>query len=125
MHAYFLLDKHAEAREVVKSQLASQDLRHRYNAAEVVRFHVGATRDKKWGIDLLIKLLADGSIDGSGVTSSPPGRYPQEDRDDIMATPINSICWNLGYMKEKKAVPALISVLERRPNTDGAAFVLR
>lgn len=41
-----------------------------------------------------------------------------------MHTPIDGICINFGFMKEKKSVPALISVLERRPSTCGAAFAL-
>lgn len=122
--AYFLLDKYEEARAFVLSQLKSKNLRYRYNAAKVVEFHVGRNPDKKWGMDILIQLLSDGSIDGSGVRSSPPGDYPQGDRDDIMETPIDSICWDMGFMKEKKAVPALISVLERRPSMEGAAFAL-
>lgn len=123
--AYFLLDHNEEARKFVLSQLKSKNLRHRYNAAEVVEIHVGRDPKKGWGVRVLIGLLADGSIDGSGVTSSPPGNYPQWDRDDIMTTPIDDICWSIGFMKEKKAVPALISVLERsQPARGGAAFAL-
>lgn len=122
--AYFLLDQHEEAREFIAAQLASKNLRHRYNAAEIVKLHVDRNSKEKWGIGVLIKLLADGSIDGSGVTSSPAGEYPDGDRNDIMMTPIDDVCWGLGLMKEKEAVPALISVLERRPKTGGAAFAL-
>ena len=122
--AYFLLDQNKETRTFVLSQLKSKNLRHRYNAAKVVEMYVGKDPKKEWGVCVLIQLLADGSIDGSGITSSPTGEYPQGDRDDIMMTPIDDICWSLGFMKEKKAVPALISVLERRPRTSGAAFAL-
>ena len=122
--AYFLADLREEAREFIVTQLKSEDLRHRYNAAEIVELYVGRNAEKEWGIDVLIKLLADGSLDGSGVEGSPAGKYPQGDRNDIMFTPIDGICWSLGFMKEKKAVPVLISVLERRPRTGGAAFAL-
>jgi len=122
--AYFLLDQQQEAREFIAGQLKSDNLRHRYNAAEVVEIHVGRDPSKNWGIATLIKLVGDGTIDGSGISVSPPGKFPLGDRDDIMMTPIDAICWSLGYMKEKNAVPALISVLERRPQTGGAAFAL-
>lgn len=122
--AYFLLDDRQEARDFVVSQLKSQNLRHRYNAAEIVLLHLRRDPKKKWDVETLIGLLADGSIDDSGVKSSPGGNFPQGDEDDIMYTPIDSICWALGFMKEKPAVPALISVLERRPKTGGAAFAL-
>lgn len=134
--AYFLLDQQEEARRFVELQLASKNLRHRYNAAEIVKFHVGRNPEKRWGIGVMVKLLADGSLDGSGVTQiscstgwsrlggSPPAEYPHGDEADIIRTPINEICWSFGFMKEKEAVPALISVLERRPHTGGAAFAL-
>lgn len=121
---YFLLDHDAEARAFVQSQLISQNLRYRYNAAEIVEMYVARDSRKEWGVNTLIKLLADGSLDGSGVTKSPPGEYPSGDRNDIMGTPMDGICWSLGFMKAKSAVPALISVLERKPGTGGAAFAL-
>ena len=122
--AYFLLKNDKEAREFITKQLSSTNLMHRFNAAEVVNLYVGRDSSKKWGINTLIKLLADGSIDGSGVSGSPRGDFPNGDRNDIMHTPIDSVCFNLGFMKTKQAVPSLISVLERRPRTPGAAFAL-
>lgn len=125
--AYFLLDNDESARLFIREQLASQNLRHRYNAARIVQLHVDQDATKIWGIDIMIGLLADGSIDGSsatGINSSSAKDYPDGDRHDIIATPIESICWQLGGMKEKKAVPALISVLQRQPQNDGAADAL-
>lgn len=122
--AYFLLDSNKQARDFVLAQIESDNLRHRYNAAEVVRMYVGRDTKNEWGIEVLVNMLADGSLDGSGVKSSPPGDYPLGDCHDIMVTPLDSICWNLGFMKEQSAVPALISVLQRRPATSGAAFAL-
>ena len=58
------------------------------------------------------------------MTRGPRGKYPDGDKFDIMNSPLNDICWSLGTMKEQKAVPALISVLERRPRTPGAALRL-
>jgi HEAT repeat protein len=89
-----------------------------------VESYVGRDSAKTWGVKVLIRLVSDGSIDDSGVTGSPPGQYPEGDRDDIMQSPINSICWDLGFMKEKESVPALISVLKRKPKIGGAAFAL-
>jgi len=122
--AYFLLDTHEEARKFILAQTKSADLRARYNAAEVLSFHVGRDPTKRWGVQRLIELLADGSLDGSGLAGSPPGNFPDGDRDDILATPLDSICWSFGFMKEKDAVPALISVLKRVPRTGGAAFAI-
>ena len=122
--AYFLMEQHDAARGFVRAQLASKNLRHRYNAAAVVNTYVGRDRTKKWGIAVLIKLLADGSIDGSGVQYVRSGEYPDGDRHDIMTTPIESICYDLGYMQEKTAVPALISALNRRAVGGGATFAL-
>ena len=122
--AYFLLDHDEKARGFVKGQLVSKSLRHRYNAAQIIQFHVGRDSSRTWGVNTLIKLLADGSLDGSRVSSSTAGTYPDGDGDETMFTPIDTICWDLGFMRERKAVPALISVLQRRPTTDGAAFAL-
>ena len=121
--AYFLLDKHEEARKFIKEQLSSTNLRHRYNAAKIVDLYVGRDSTKTWGIDLLIELLADGSLDGSGVDGSYDRDYPDGDRHDT-STPLDDICSGMGFMKEKKAVPALISVLERKPKTNGAVSAL-
>ena len=115
------------ARTFVSTQLKSENLRHRYNAAEAVRLYLaygGKGPASKWGVTTLVELLTDGSIDGSGVSGSPPGEFPLGDRHDIMHTPIDSICASLGYRKAKTAVPALISVLERRPQTSSAAYAL-
>lgn len=122
--AFFLLDEYDEAKQFILAQLESDNLRHRYNAAETVRLHVRGEFATPWDIDVLIKLLADGTIDGSGITSSPNGQYPERDRNDIMHTPIDAICGRLGGLKVAMAVPALIAVLERRPETGGAASAL-
>jgi HEAT repeat protein len=122
--AYFLLDKDKDAREFITTQIASKNLRYRYNAAEIVLLYVGDNPKKEWGVGILIHLLVDGVIDGSGETNSPPGEYPDRDRFDNMHTPIDGICISLGHMKEKDSVPALISVLERRPKTDCAVIAL-
>lgn len=122
--AYFLLDSDEKARTFISQQVRSKDLRHRYNAAEAVRFYVARDATKSWGVDLLIELLADGSLDDTGVEESPRGRFPNGDRLDIKSAPVEQVCSDLGYMKEPKAVDALISVLQRCPDVGGAAFAL-
>jgi HEAT repeat protein len=121
--AQFLLDDDDDARKFIEKEVRAQNLRHRYNAAEALRWYVGRDPAKAWGVRLMISLLEDRSLDGSGIESSPSD-YKGFDRDDIMFTPINTYCWDLGFMKEHAAVDALISVLERKPNIDGAAFAL-
>lgn len=122
--AYFLAKSSEQARKFLETQLTSENLRHRYNTAEAVRMFVGGDPEKTWGIDLLLKHLASGALDGSAVASSPGGNYPDGDRDDIMVEPLDSFCWDLGFMKCERAVPTLIGVLERQPKTGGAAFAL-
>ena len=112
--AYFLLDKHEEARKFVNAQLASRNLRYRYNAAKTVELYVHRDTTKTWGINTLLKLLADGSIDGDDIIKRPVGKYPNGDKDDIRLTPINSICANFGHMDLKRAAPVILAVLERK-----------
>lgn len=129
--AYFLLNQDdEEARLFVLSQLESSNLRHRHNAAETVRWHVRNNPQKRWGVQTLVQLLKSGAIDGPpfddaiDLTEFDPGKFPEEDWHDILHSPITQICWDLGYMKEQSAIPALISVLERRPANSGAAMAL-
>ena len=122
--AFFLLDSHEEARKFILAQLESSDLRARYSAAEVVRIHVRRDPKRRWGVELLIGMPADGSLDESGVNNSPPGDVPKGGRVDIKHWPLDSICSSFGVMKEKDAVPALIAVLKRDPKIRGAAFAL-
>ena len=130
--AYFLLPE-AGVRRFIEAQLKSKNLRYRYNASEILHFSFAdklilgksiRKSTRKWAVELAIKLLKDGSIDGSGVRSTPRGTFPDGDRDDIMFTPIDSICWGLRGIKAKQKVPALIEVLRRRPQTGGAVCAL-
>lgn len=118
---YFLLDKDEEARAFIQEQLASKDLRVRYNAAELLRFRVGAEKAQDWEIDLLITALKEGSLDGS--RSREPRQVNIE--DGFVPTPIDDVCRTFGHSQVKRAVPALISVMERQlPGTEGAAIAL-
>ena len=122
--AYFLLRTDEEAQKFISKEVRSDDLRHRYNAAVLVLDHFETNRDFAWDADLMISLLADGSLDGSGVLSSPHENFRDGDRDDIMHTPIDDYCWRLGQFKVARAVDALISVVTRGAPAQGAPFAL-
>lgn len=122
--AYFILDHYEDARKFIEKQLESENLRHRYNAAKIVEIYLSRNLKNKWARNTLIKLLSKGSIDENNKICSSQEKFPNGDRYDIMASPIGSICQLLGNLKDKKAVPALISVLERRPQTCGLANAL-
>jgi HEAT repeat protein len=123
--AYFLLDKDEDARDFIMAQIASKNLRYRFNATKVVEIHVNRDSTKTWGVKLLIELLANGSIDDTEAhTAYTPEEDPYRIRNDFVESPIEDICWDMGFMKEKAAVPALISVLGRIPSMSAAAFAL-
>jgi hypothetical protein len=86
--ASFLLEESKEAREFVEKQLKSKDLRIRYNAAKIVQMHVAHDANGRWGVTVLIQLLSDRSIDGSGVNRSPNGEFPRGDGDSCMLSGI-------------------------------------
>jgi HEAT repeat protein len=111
--AYFLLDQDHDAQELIRAQLDSHDLRHRYNAAEILALYLAANSKSKM-LDLLLPRLANGSLDDSGVRSSPDGSFPEGDRDDIMYSPAMDICLIFGNTKCDRAAPALISGVNRQ-----------
>ena len=112
--AYFLLGIDPGARMFVAEQLDSNDLRHRYNAARVLSMYLRRHPNSQAEMSLLLKHLANGSLDGSGVRSSPDGEFPEGDRDDIMQSPTMDIGFDLGAIKSKEAVPVLIKAVERK-----------
>jgi len=125
--AFFLLDDNdKDARAFVEEQLRSTNLRHRFNAAKVVEmFANGSTGDaEEWSGKLLIRLLEDRSLEGELPVILPNGDFPEGDLEDIRLPPIRDICDRLGYMKEKRAVPVLMSFVKRRFNAADAAFAL-
>jgi len=113
--AHFLLDQDEDARKLVLAALASENLRYRYNAAKAVDIHVRHNPKAEWGIEILIGLIEDGSLESV-----------QRGKQLHQPSPIDSICFTLGSVKSKKAVPALIGLLERRPGsrTSSAANAL-
>lgn len=125
--AFYLLDDHEEARKFVAAQMKSPDLRARHNAAAIIDRYVAPYRkssQQAWGEHLLIDALADGSLDGKRVDPSSKDDYPEGDRHDFSQTPIDDVCRHFTSDKHAEAVPALISVLKRRPETGGAAIAL-
>ena len=122
--AYFLLDSDEDARKFIEERARSKDPRTRFNAAKVVEMYVHRDAEKEWGVDLMIELIKVKALDDVGVRTSPEGDFPEGDRDDIMASPLDDICWGLGWMKVQAAAPVLIDLLERQPRCGGAAFAL-
>jgi HEAT repeat protein len=125
--AFYLLDDHEEARKFIAAQMKSPDLRSRHNAAAIVNRYVAPYRkssQQAWGERLLIDALADGSLDGKRIDPSSQADYPEGDRYDFSHTPIDDVCRHFTSDKHAEAVPALISVLKRRPQTGGAAIAL-
>jgi len=110
--AYFLLDKDHDAQNLIRTQLDSDDLRHRYNAAKAL-FLFLAENPKSPMMGILLQHLANGSLDGSGAQNSPDGKFPEGDRDDIMFSPAMGICFVLGNLKCEQAVPVLSAGVER------------
>ncbi len=122
--AHFIANLSVDARKFLEEQLDSTNLRHRYNAAEAVYELRGEFPAQPWGRDILIKHIESGALDGSGVKSSPEGDYPNGDRDDIMITPLESICRSLGRAKCQTATPAIMALVRRNPYSRGAIDAL-
>lgn len=124
--AYFLLNDDKEAWSFVEEKLRSENLRYRFNAARVVEMFAyrssGASRE--WAVKRLIQLLEDRSLEGVQWESSQNGEFPEGDWMDINLSPIDQICTRLGFLKEKRAVPVLVSLIKRRVNAVDAADAL-
>lgn len=119
--AQFVAGTSEKARSFLEKKLNSRNVHHRYSAAEAVRIFVGGDPKKTWGIDLLLKHIANGSLDGntaSGVL------YRDKNSDHFATAPVSSICWTLGAMKCERAAPTLIGILERHPGMKNAVYAL-
>lgn len=132
---YFLLDTDAEARAFLTHEVREKDPRRRFNAATVLNLYMrekfrGGENSKppQWAIDLTILLLADGSVDHIKTEEAkygiPEGEGVERDSADILATPIWDLCDVMRWIKEAKAVDALIAVLQRDPKNPSAASAL-
>ncbi len=130
--AFFLLDTDADARRFLEKEMRNKDARRRFNAATMLSFFMkqcwrteAHKSPPQWSINLAISLLADGSLDRIWIREGiVGGQGPEADSSDILGTPIWDLCSMLGSLKESKAVPALISVLERDPKNPTAAWAL-
>jgi ankyrin repeat protein/HEAT repeat protein len=113
--AYILSPADPDALSFVSGQLDSHDLRHRYNATEVLLDFLREHPDSQPGTLLLLKHLADGSLDGSGVTSSPYGNFSDGDRDDIMwdSDRLNWMDWSR-LKQYTEALPLLKSAMAKK-----------
>lgn len=121
--AYFLLDKKQSAQKFILTHIASNNFSYRYNAAETLKLNINGDASKKWAIDLLIKALANGALEEVNLTKNLR-KFKRGDNVDLGTAPLEEVCYQMGFMKVSRAVPALISVLERGPSSYGAAFAL-
>ena len=127
--AYFLSGDDKDARQFIETQLRSDNLRYRFNAARALEMFAGTSKGaaKEWAVDLLIKLLENRTLEihiNYDAHNHLKGNSPENDRDDDILTPIDRICIRLGFLKEKQAVPVLISLVNRRVCPDDAAYAL-
>jgi len=129
--AQYIAATSEEARNFLERQLASPNLRHRYNAAEAVLWHIGMDHDNKWGIDILLQHTTAGHFDGvythgktTSADSSVGKAYPDGDQSDHKFSPLDDICTHLGLLRCQRALPVLMGVLERKPGQMSAAYAL-
>jgi len=124
--AYFLLKDNKDARIFIEEQLRSKNLRYKFNAARVVEMfaYQSSGVSREWAVNRLIQLLEDRSLEGAKWESSQNGKFLEGDWMDINLCPIDNICTRLGFLKEKRAVPVLISLVKRRVNAVDAAYAL-
>ena len=119
---YFLMDTHPQARQLVEKTLRSEKLLDRLNAAQALYMHAQATEcGEPWEIELMIELLAGGSLDGEEEWGTSTYYTNDKGRRARVESPQWRICQLMGTLKEAKAVPALIAVLERNPRVHCAA----
>jgi len=118
----------ADARTFLTRSLDSGNLRHVYNATDALCEYAGDTNVAPWAIEKLVSLIADDRLysrikDSNGI----PGKredFPEGDFEDVFTGRLDAVCSRLGDIEAKTAVPALIRVLERHPDSYGAACAL-
>jgi hypothetical protein len=126
--AFFLLDADWDARSLLTNWVASTNLRQRFNAARAIQWFSaranGEARD--WAGLELVKMLQTRCLE------LPPGEYQSSDgyekngydmMDDAW-TPLSYVVFTLGELKERRAIPALQSMIERNEYSDAAAYAL-
>ncbi len=132
--AYFLLNEERSAREFVESQLVSANPRHRFNAAKIIRIAdfraTGETRD--WMVTTILHLLEGTSLHNreywessrSSFAGGDLKQFPEGDHYDLQESPRSDLFRSLGSLKDTKAVPALIAMIQRGVDVDDAARAL-
>lgn len=132
--AYFLLNEERSAREFLESQLVSANPRHRFNAATIITMadHKATGETKDWMVTTILRLLEGTSLDNrefweSSRSSFKGGdlkQFPEGDHYDLQESPRVDLFYSLGSLKDTRAVPALIAMIQRGIDVDYAANAL-
>jgi HEAT repeat protein len=114
--AYFLLDSDADARALLTNYVASSNLRHRYNAARAIQWFAFDAQGEahEWATLELIKMVENRCLETPSNTETPSRGYEVGyDLMDDHYTPLDYVIDTLGELKERRAIPALMSLIER------------
>jgi hypothetical protein len=124
--ARFLAHSNDDARDFLAEHAVAHDLRVRYAAAKAIEMYVERDPRKTWGVNVLIQLIDSGALDGTDDRSCDAYDYPigyadsdgpltmveginsvfgaaplclEALREGNAFTPLDDICWDLGFMK--------------------------
>ena len=132
--AYFLLNLDRSAREFVESELNSTNPRHRFNAATIINMsdHQASGEVKDWMVTTILRLLEGTSLDDreflessrSSFAGGDLKQFPEGDHYDLQGSPRFGLFRSLASLKDIRAVPALISMIQRSVDVDDAADAL-
>ena len=108
--ASFLLETDLDARAFVENQLASKNIRYRFNAAHVLFEFEGASPNAKdWQAHAILQHLFDGSL-APGVRDDR-GNYPDGDAWDANESQVGLLYHRLGTLKARNVAPVLLENL--------------
>ena len=113
---FLLKTNHHGAKEFLQAQINSFYRRYAHNAAEVIRWQTSALPNDPWWEDRLIELIQDQRLIGGFSSSTQiPGDFrlfEEDDSWDLMHSTFSDVCYALGRMKCRKAVPTLMQWID-------------
>ena len=125
---YFLLDADSGARSLLTNYVAASDLRYRFNAARAIQWFAWGAKGEAgaWAAVELVKMVENKSLELPYGTYTPTRGHEHHDEDmrDDALTPLPEVIRTLGELRERRAVPALQSIIERRGQVEAAAIAL-
>ena len=125
--AFFLLDSEPAARALLTNYVASNNLRHRFNAARAIQWYAWGARGeaRDWAGLQLVKMLEDRSLElPFGTRQISAGYEPNGfDMMDDCLPPLAEVVYTIGEMKERRAIPVLKS-MTGSDSSGGAALAL-